>query len=77
LVRQTNIVWVAFVTALCVSHHLKYYIENKQGVHIKPEHMRSLKYLMVCKNLNVYLYYVTQFPFLALERIMTSEIIAL
>jgi hypothetical protein len=46
LVRQTNIVWVAFIAFLSISHALKLHILQYNG-RLSPKVFKSAKYLQV------------------------------
>jgi len=46
LVRQTNIVWVAFIAFLSTSHVLKLHVLQYNG-RLSPNVLRSSKYLQV------------------------------
>lgn len=46
LVRQTNIVWVAFIAFLSISHVLKAHVLQYNG-RLSPHVLRSAKYLQV------------------------------
>jgi hypothetical protein len=61
LVRQTNVVWVAFIAFLSISHVLKLHVLQYNS-RLSPKLLKSTKYLQVSALILQYIFAVVQCP---------------